>query len=102
MFFFFVFACRFKELLDQHSVPYLLFFTAIRWSGLRLDLITNVTVTVTAALVMFLPNHISPAMGGLALAYAAMVGCFIIPPRNPPLLPISMPCFTTYPWHEII
>lgn len=49
----------------------------MRWSAVRLDILAIASSSVTAFLVIALRNQISPALAGLAMAYAMqMTGVF--------------------------
>ena len=49
----------------------------MRWSAVRLDILAIASSSITAFLVIALKNQISPALAGLAMAYAMqMTGIF--------------------------
>ncbi|XP_072048673.1 ATP-binding cassette sub-family C member 5-like [Amphiura filiformis] len=68
---------KFHRLLDENTVPKIMFFIANRWLAFRLDVVI-VLVTVTVALcVVFTHGHIPPALAGLALSYTTtLLGLF--------------------------
>ncbi|XP_066266532.1 ATP-binding cassette sub-family C member 5-like [Branchiostoma lanceolatum] len=68
---------RFVSLLDKNSVVSFLFYCAMRWLSVRLDLITTTLSTVTALLVVLTHGSVPPALAGLALtSVIQMTGMF--------------------------
>lgn len=51
----------------------LLFNLSQRWVNLRLSLVTTIAVSLTALLIVLLPDHVMPAYAGLAIVYASQV-----------------------------
>ncbi|XP_072021816.1 ATP-binding cassette sub-family C member 5-like [Amphiura filiformis] len=68
---------KFHRLLDENTVPKVMFFIANRWLAFRLDVVI-VLVTVTVVLcVVFTHGQIPPALAGLSLLYAtSLLGLF--------------------------
>lgn len=64
---------RFHQLLDTNTVPYFLFCSSNRWLAVRLDIISVTVITVTGLLVIVNYESMTPAMAGMALAFAIQV-----------------------------
>eukprot|EP00058_Branchiostoma_floridae_P018052 XP_002603541.1 hypothetical protein BRAFLDRAFT_280495 [Branchiostoma floridae] len=68
---------RFVSLLDKNSTVSFLFYCAMRWLSVRLDLITTIMSTVTALMVVVTHGSVPPALAGLALtSVIQMTGMF--------------------------
>ncbi|XP_072049231.1 ATP-binding cassette sub-family C member 5-like isoform X2 [Amphiura filiformis] len=68
---------KFHRLLDENTVPKVMFFIANRWLAFRLDVLTMLLTTTVALCVVFTHGHIPPALAGLALSYAtSLLGLF--------------------------
>ncbi|KAK9296625.1 hypothetical protein QLX08_009452 [Tetragonisca angustula] len=71
------FVNKFEELLDLNNLCLYLCQCIMRWSAVRLDILAIASSSITAFLVIALRNQISPALAGLAMAYAMqMTGVF--------------------------
>ncbi|KAF3429704.1 hypothetical protein E2986_05904 [Frieseomelitta varia] len=71
------FVNKFEELLDLNNLCLYLCQSIMRWSAVRLDILAIASSSITAFLVIALRNQISPALAGLAMAYAMqMTGVF--------------------------
>ncbi|XP_078614374.1 ATP-binding cassette sub-family C member 5-like [Branchiostoma floridae x Branchiostoma japonicum] len=67
----------FVSLLDKNSTVSFLFYCAMRWLSIRLDLITTIMSTVTALMVVVTHGSVPPALAGLALtSVIQMTGMF--------------------------
>ncbi len=62
------------RLLDDNSLPLIMFRLAARWAGIRLETLVTLVSTTTNVLVVLLHGSISPALAGLAIAYSVQVG----------------------------
>ncbi|XP_072049934.1 ATP-binding cassette sub-family C member 5-like [Amphiura filiformis] len=60
---------KFHRLIDENTVPKIMFFIANRWLGFRLDVLTSLLTMTVALCVVFSHGHIPPALAGLALSY---------------------------------
>ncbi|CAF3899112.1 unnamed protein product [Rotaria sordida] len=60
----------FMERIDNNSRAYFIFFTAERWFGLQLDLMTSLVTLVTAILAVILHDKIDPSTAALSLSYS--------------------------------
>ncbi|XP_072021820.1 ATP-binding cassette sub-family C member 5-like [Amphiura filiformis] len=68
---------RFHRLLDENTVPKIMFFLANRWLALRLDVLTVLLIMTVALCVVFTHGYIPPAYAGLALSCAtSLLGLF--------------------------
>ncbi|XP_078614097.1 ATP-binding cassette sub-family C member 5-like isoform X5 [Branchiostoma floridae x Branchiostoma japonicum] len=68
---------RFLALLDKNTMISFVFYCAMRWLAVRLDLITITMSTVTALLVVVTHGSLPPALAGLALSSVIqMTGMF--------------------------
>ncbi|XP_061939322.1 ATP-binding cassette sub-family C member 5 isoform X6 [Apis cerana] len=68
---------KFEELFDLNNLCLYLCQSIMRWSAVRLDILAIASSSITAFLVIALKNQISPALAGLAMAYAMqMTGIF--------------------------
>ncbi|XP_072049289.1 ATP-binding cassette sub-family C member 5-like [Amphiura filiformis] len=68
---------RFHRLLDENTVPKVMFYIANRWLAFRLDVLTMLLTMTVALCVVFTHGHIAPALAGLALSYAtSLLGSF--------------------------
>ncbi|XP_072048669.1 ATP-binding cassette sub-family C member 5-like [Amphiura filiformis] len=68
---------RFHRLLDENTVPKIMFFLASRWLALRLDVLTVLLIMTVALCVVFTHGYIPPAYAGLALSYTtSLLGLF--------------------------
>ncbi|KAK7462637.1 hypothetical protein BaRGS_00038317, partial [Batillaria attramentaria] len=68
---------RFCSMLNTNTVPFIMFFVANRWLALRLDFISATVTGITAFIIVFTYETITPAMAGLALSSALqMTGLF--------------------------
>ncbi|OAD53879.1 Multidrug resistance-associated protein 5, partial [Eufriesea mexicana] len=68
---------KFEELFDLNNLCLYLCHSIMRWSAVRLDILAIASSSITAFLVIMLRNQISPALAGLAMAYAMqMTGVF--------------------------
>ncbi|XP_072021809.1 ATP-binding cassette sub-family C member 5-like [Amphiura filiformis] len=68
---------KFHRLLDENTVPKVMFFMANGWLGFRLDVLTMLLTVTVALCVVFSHGHIPPALAGLALSYAtSLLGIF--------------------------
>ena len=66
-----------NALITRSSEAYSAFYFGNRWVGFRLDLITNVVITLTAVLTVVARGTISSSLAGLAMVYALqMTGIF--------------------------
>lgn len=71
------FVNKFHQLLDTNTVPYFLFCSSNRWLAVRLDIISVTVIAVTGLLVIVNYESMTPAMAGMALAFAIqMTGLF--------------------------
>ncbi|XP_015928465.1 ATP-binding cassette sub-family C member 12 [Parasteatoda tepidariorum] len=58
---------RFTQLVDEHSSPQYLYYCALRWMGIRMDIMC-LTITLTTILfVIYLRDQVNPAFAALAL-----------------------------------
>ncbi|XP_072021819.1 LOW QUALITY PROTEIN: ATP-binding cassette sub-family C member 5-like [Amphiura filiformis] len=72
-----LFMRRFHRLLDENTVPKIMFHIANRWLAFRLDFLMMLLTTTAAICVVFTHGHIPPAYAGLALSYAtSLLGLF--------------------------
>ncbi|XP_072049290.1 ATP-binding cassette sub-family C member 5-like [Amphiura filiformis] len=68
---------KFHRLLDENTVPKVMFYMANGWLGFRLDVLTMLLAMTVALCVVFTHGHISPALAGLALSYStSLLGLF--------------------------
>ena len=67
---------RFVTLLDDNSLPLIMFRLAARWAGVRLETLVTLVSTTTNVLVVLLHGHIPPPLAGLAIAYSVQVRTF--------------------------
>ncbi|XP_048247431.1 ATP-binding cassette sub-family C member 5-like isoform X1 [Haliotis rufescens] len=71
------FVATFQKLLDTNSVPFFIFYSASRWLSVRLDLLCVCISGTTGLIIVFNYDNITPAVAGLALAFAVqMAGLF--------------------------
>ncbi|XP_014480641.1 PREDICTED: multidrug resistance-associated protein 5-like isoform X2 [Dinoponera quadriceps] len=71
------FIYKFEDLYNMNNLCQFLCQAAMRWSAVRLDSLVIASSFVTALLVIFLKNELSPAFAGLAMAYSTqMTGVF--------------------------
>ncbi|XP_043795027.1 multidrug resistance-associated protein 5-like isoform X5 [Apis laboriosa] len=71
------FVNKFEELFDLNNLCLYLCQSIMRWSAVRLDILAIASSSITTFLVIALKNQISPALAGLAMAYAMqMTGIF--------------------------
>ncbi|CAF3345421.1 unnamed protein product [Rotaria sp. Silwood2] len=67
----------FMERIDSNSRAYFILFTAARWFGLRLDLMTSLLTLVTAILAVALRHQIDPSAAALSISYCiSLTGLF--------------------------
>ena len=65
----------FKGHVDNNTRPFFMFFASSRWLAVRLDMLTIVLVTLSAALVVLVKGTLPPAFLGLVLSYSLKVSC---------------------------
>ncbi|XP_012144503.1 ATP-binding cassette sub-family C member 5 isoform X3 [Megachile rotundata] len=71
------FVTKFEELFDLNSLCVYLCQSAMRWSAVRLDGLAVASSSIVSFLVIAFRNQLSPALAGLAMAYATqMTGVF--------------------------
>ncbi|CAF3764649.1 unnamed protein product [Rotaria sp. Silwood1] len=67
----------FIDRIDTNSRAYFILFTAARWFGLRLDLITSLLTLVTAILAVALRHQMDPSAAALSISYCiSLTGLF--------------------------
>ncbi|XP_069104067.1 ATP-binding cassette sub-family C member 5-like isoform X2 [Argopecten irradians] len=68
---------KFHQLMDTNTVPFFLFYSSNRWLAVRLDLLSAIVIGVTGLLVILTYESITPALAGMAMAFAIqMTGLF--------------------------
>ncbi|XP_069692470.1 ATP-binding cassette sub-family C member 5-like isoform X3 [Periplaneta americana] len=67
------FITRFTKMFDENTTCLYLCCIAMRWLAVRIDTLAVSTMCVTGFLVIILHGQVSPALAGLALAYAAHI-----------------------------
>ncbi|PSN45519.1 hypothetical protein C0J52_13173 [Blattella germanica] len=67
------FTARFTKLFDENTTCLYLSTIAMRWLAVRIDTLAVGTVCVTSILIIVLHGQVSPALAGLALAYATHI-----------------------------
>lgn len=67
------FTARFTKLFDENTTCLYMCSIAMRWLAVRIDTLAVSTVCITAALIIVLHGQVSPALAGLALAYATHI-----------------------------
>ncbi|XP_070538074.1 ATP-binding cassette sub-family C member 5-like [Ptychodera flava] len=73
---------RFKTLMDNNSMPFLMFNLGMRWAAIRLDMITLTITVLTAIFVCLTHGNLAPSYAGLALSFAVQnAGVFQITVR---------------------
>ncbi|CAF4581198.1 unnamed protein product, partial [Rotaria sp. Silwood1] len=70
-------ASKDQQVIDTNSRAYFILFTAARWFGLRLDLITSLLTLVTAILAVALRHQMDPSAAALSISYCiSLTGLF--------------------------
>lgn len=61
------FAARFLQLVEVQNRPTLLFWSGMRWLGIRLDYISSTLIATSGFCIVLLRNQLSPGLAGVAL-----------------------------------
>lgn len=54
-------------------MPFFLFYSSNRWLAVRLDLMSAIVIGVTGLLVLLTYDQLTPALAGMAMAFAIQV-----------------------------
>ena len=60
-------------MVNNNSIPFVMFYVANRWLALRLDLICVTVTSITGLIIVLTIDQVTPAMAGLALSSALQV-----------------------------
>ncbi|KAF8763919.1 Multidrug resistance-associated protein 5 like [Argiope bruennichi] len=76
---------RFTQLVDNHASPRYLYYSSMRWLGIRMDLLCLLITLITILFVLYLRDQVNPAFAALALVlvlqlsglyqYIVRIGC---------------------------
>ncbi|GIY19081.1 multidrug resistance-associated protein 5 [Caerostris extrusa] len=58
---------RFTTLVDNHASPRYLYYSSMRWLGIRMDLLCLLITLITILFVLYLRDQVNPAFAALAL-----------------------------------
>ncbi|XP_006823925.1 ATP-binding cassette sub-family C member 5-like [Saccoglossus kowalevskii] len=73
---------KFEVLMDNNTMPFLMFNVGMRWAAIRLDMLTMAITVLTAFFVCLTHGKMDPAYAGLALSFAVQnAGIFQITVR---------------------
>eukprot|EP01047_Picozoa_sp_COSAG01_P077396 COSAG01_NODE_13925_length_1517_cov_1.191819_1_plen_429_part_01 len=61
------FTARFLQLVEVQNRPTLLFWSGMRWLGIRLDYISSTLIATSGFCIVLLRNQLSPGLAGVAL-----------------------------------
>ncbi|XP_070538594.1 ATP-binding cassette sub-family C member 5-like [Ptychodera flava] len=64
------FNLKFQELMDNNTMPYMMFTMGMRWASIRLDIVTLCITVLTAMFVCATHGQLPPSYAGLALSFA--------------------------------